>query len=96
MKESEMNTNVELLSRAINFAVVQLPGRAFPGVVVQGDTMHSFARQVDEMACLLNAGNFAELASEINDLKQQLSAALIHYEMVCDKRGIALPYPPSK
>jgi hypothetical protein len=40
MKEFRMANSVELLSRPVNFAVVQLAERKFPGVVVQGDTLY--------------------------------------------------------
>jgi hypothetical protein len=36
------------LSDATNYAVVQLPGRAFPGVVIQGDSLHSLIAEIEE------------------------------------------------
>jgi hypothetical protein len=51
-----MGDTVELLSRQSNFAVVKLSERAFPGVVVQGDTLHNWMRQLEAIAKHLNAG----------------------------------------
>lgn len=82
----------DLLSPPINYAVVQLPERKFPGVVVQGDTLHILQKQAVQMGQLLSAMDLAELAIEIEDLKEQLSDALAHFERVCGDRGIALPY----
>ena len=82
----------DLLSPPINYAVVQLPERKFPGVVVQGDTLHILQKQAVQMGQLLSAMDLAELAIEIEDLKEQLSEALTHFERVCADRGIALPY----
>jgi len=83
---------VDLLSPPINFAVVQLPERKYPGVVMQGDTLRSLQRQVERMGQLLDTGELEDLAGEIEDLKEQLSGALTYFERVCAERGIILPY----
>ncbi len=87
-----MSEQVELLSRPSNFAVVQLPGRNFPGVVVQGDTLNALVRQLQKISELLMANEVDELASEVEDMREQLLGAIAHYESVCTTRGIALPY----
>jgi septation ring formation regulator EzrA len=69
-----------------------LPERNFPGVVVQGDTLHALQKQVAQMGQLLSAMDLDELAAEIEYLNEQLSNALTHFERVCADRGIALPY----
>jgi hypothetical protein len=92
MKRNDMSTDVKLLSRPANFAVVQLPGRKFPGVVVQGDTLHSLVKRVDELLQLLRSGEVDELSAGLSDIKEQLTEAMTHYEGVCADRGIGLPY----
>lgn len=87
-----MTTEVNLLSRPVNFAVVQLAGRKFPGVVVQGDTLHSLVARVDELRRLLKSGETDEVYAGLEDIKDQLMEAMQHYERVCADRGIALPY----
>lgn len=87
-----MTKQVDLLSPPVNFAVVQLPERNYPGVVVQGDTLHSLLQQVGQMERLLGAGDLEELSGEVADLKAQLSDALRYFERICAERGIALPY----
>ncbi len=42
--------SVEIYSDATNSAVMRHPGRRFPGVLVQGDTLHSMCVAADE-AC---------------------------------------------
>lgn len=83
---------VVLLSPPVNFAVVQLSERKYPGVVVQGDTLHSMQQQVERMGRLLDTRELEDLAGEIEDLKEQLSGALTFFERVCAERRIALPY----
>ena len=87
-----MNEQVELLSRPVNYAVVQLPGRNFPGVVVQGDTLNSLVRQLARISELLTTNQTDELAAEVEEMREELSGAVAHYESVCVTRGIALPY----
>jgi len=84
--------HADLLSRPINFAVVQLPERNYPGVVVQGDTLHSLQKQLELMRRLLETKELEGLADEIEDLHMRLSEALTHYEHICSERGISLPY----
>jgi hypothetical protein len=87
-----MTTEVTLLSRPINYAVVQLPGRKFPGVVVQGDTLHSLILRVNALSRLLKSGENDEAAAGLEDIGNDLAEAMTHYEKVCADRGIALPY----
>ena len=87
-----MSLQVELLSLPINYAVVQLPERNFPGVVIQGDTLNALVQQLERMVGLLTANQTDELAAEIEDMREQLSDVVAHYESVCAKCGITLPY----
>ena len=88
-----MSEDAKLLSRPINFAVVQLPEREYPGVVVQGDTLNTMVRRLELMSHLQKTNKVDELKSEIEDLMEQLNEALTHYEKICADRGITLPYP---
>jgi predicted RNase H-like HicB family nuclease len=87
-----MTSQLELLSPSVNFAVVQLPERHFPGVVFQGDTLHSFAQSIQEMERLLKDGDLNELHEEILQVKELLANATTRYEAVCMEREIPLPY----
>lgn len=86
-----MESSLRLLSRAVNFAVVQLPGRASPGVVIQGDTLSNLVHQIDR--ALVHAKSVdGELLEDLEQIKENLLEALAHYEKVCSDNGIALPY----
>jgi len=88
-----MNQAVQLLSRPTNFAVVQLPDRLYPGVVVQGDSLNSIVKQLSRMSELLVINQVDELSAELADLTKMLLDVRRHYEATCEARGIALPYP---
>jgi len=87
-----MAVKANLLSLPVNFAVVQLPERKYPGVVVQGDTLHSMLQQIKQMENLLKSRGLDDLADELQDVKEQLSEALRHLEKICLEQGIPLPY----
>ncbi|MBP6014244.1 MAG: hypothetical protein KBA31_18595 [Alphaproteobacteria bacterium] len=84
-----------LLSEPINFAVVQLPGRRFPGVVVQGDTLHSILAELKAVrsSAILVSGEDAEVG--LDDPIATLEQASSFYEKVCRDNNIALPYMKS-
>ena len=87
-----MSKQADLLSPPVNFAVVQLPARRYPGVVIQGDTLLNLCKQLERMAKLLDARELEELSDDIEFVKEQLGEAMSYFEQVCAERGIALPY----
>jgi Family of unknown function (DUF6959) len=84
-----LTPSVKLLSRPHNFAVVQLPERQFPGVVVQGDTLNEIIR---DLQLSLTSPDGPEM---IEELIETLVDVRIAYETVCSSEGISLPYPKS-
>jgi predicted component of type VI protein secretion system len=85
--------SAEVLGRHGNIAVVQLAGRAFPAIAIQGDTLHIAASQV---ATVLREFETTHPRSDaIEDLKevlQLLQTCLNYYESELSKRGLRLPY----
>lgn len=92
MKPEANRQYADLLTPPVNYAVVQLPERKFPGVVVQGDSLFSMVRDLNEMKRCLDARDFDELAANIDNLADTLKRALAQYESVCAARKIDLPY----
>lgn len=87
-----MNESVELLSQPANYAVVQLPGRKFPGVVFQGDSLHNLFHVVVELRRLTEKYSDEEVEASLAKLAATLGEVVQHYERVCSDRGISLPY----
>jgi hypothetical protein len=87
-----MTKTAQLLSPQHNFAVVQLPQRQFPGVVILGDTLNGLVGQLARMKSLLAASDLQELASEIDDMSDLLASALTSYKLICAKNSIELPF----
>jgi hypothetical protein len=83
---------VEIYSDATNRAVLRHPGRKFPGVLIQGDSLHILCRQADR-ACLTARDSFDdESYIELNDLRNALWGYLTHYKKVLGEHDIQLPF----
>jgi hypothetical protein len=82
---------VEIYSDASNAAVMRHPGRRFPGVLVQGDTLYSMAQSARRLQ--QSAGALDEEASEeLTGLVDCLDQLLAHYKTVLKEHQIELPF----
>src|SRR5262245_54352577 len=77
---------------ATNSAVMRHPGRRFPGILIQGDTLYSMCFAAD-VACKAARGALSEGEyTGLNELRNHLWACLIHYKTVLTEHGIELPF----
>ena len=83
---------VEILSDQTNAAVMRHPGRKFPGILVQGDTMSNFCRLADDACRRLKEGDIEEAYEELNELRNMLWGQLTHYKSVLSEHDIPLPF----
>lgn len=82
----------ELFTDGGNDAVVRLPGRKFPGVLVQGDSLSVLRARVAELrgACVGEGDESPlELADEIIE---DLDALLRRYTNALERHGIGIPF----
>lgn len=84
---------VECLSDESNYVVLKTPGRNFPGMVLQGDTLRSLLRTAQRVEKLLAGGNAGEAMGELEDLRISLQDRCSYYEQVIEAEGYSLPYP---
>ena len=82
-------SDVKLLSEPRNYAVVHLPGRAFPGVVFQGDSLDSLIREIEEAAAEQDTD---ERDACLAGVIERLTEVRKHYEAVLKREGMKLPY----
>jgi hypothetical protein len=87
-----MSDEIQILSEASNMAIVRLPGRRFPGVVVQGDTLKSLCEVSAELVTALQEGNNQDAVEAATYLREALEARLKAYEAVLTAAGEMLPY----
>ena len=81
--------SIEVLSEASNMAIVRLPGRKFPGMVIQGDSFSILVSLAEQIRRKATGG---PLQDDADELLRLLSDRLAHYEQVLTENGIALPY----
>lgn len=86
------NIEVDLLTDQGNNAVVQLPGRKYPGVLVQGDTLSTLITTTNEAIEALRQGDTGEAETLIRELLARLQDSQSCYEAALQARGIPLPY----
>ncbi|MFD8638795.1 DUF6959 family protein [Streptomyces zaomyceticus] len=82
----------ELFTDGGNDAVVRLPGRRFPGVLVQGDTLSALRSDVAELVELCAAGDLEEARHVAAILSADLGAKLQRYTDALDAHGISRPF----
>lgn len=82
-------SEVKLLSEPTNYAVVHLPGRRFPGVVFQGDSLHILIADLERAA---NEADPNARADELEAVLDRLRDVRTHYEAVMAREGMERPY----
>jgi hypothetical protein len=87
--------SVEIYSDATNAAVIRHPNRSFPGVLIQGDTLHTMHVRVCVALQAHAAGNHVEAAEELEDPRDHLAELCLHYKRTLAEHGIELPYSES-
>jgi hypothetical protein len=68
--------NAEVMTDTGNWPVVQLPGRRFPGVVVQGDSLSIIVEELNFACAALRRGDPAEAEAELTEVLERLTGAL--------------------
>lgn len=90
--DDDRAAETELWSSTVNAAVVRVPGRRFPGVVVQGDSLSILADSARGIVERLPTMVDEELREDVGELAAKLEAYVAAYEAVLGARGVALPY----
>ena len=76
---------LEVWSEESNLAIVRMPGRQYPGAVLQGDTLMSLVANAKRVHDLAKALNSNELLLATGNLLFDLREILEFYSEVCDK-----------
>jgi len=84
---------IDVLSEAANCPVVQMPGRRFPGVVLQGDSLRILLDSADEVQQLCSSIRNVDLTAAVALLRQKLAGYVASYEATMTEAGRDLPYP---
>ncbi|MFD7446669.1 DUF6959 family protein [Streptomyces sp. NPDC059909] len=82
----------ELFTDGGNNAVVRLPGRRFPGVLIQGDSLSILRSDVAEVVEAFDQGDIAEARETAGLLLDDLDALLQRYSAALEAHDIKRPY----
>ncbi|HEV8377936.1 MAG TPA: hypothetical protein VGP99_03720 [Tepidisphaeraceae bacterium] len=88
MKRKEL----EVFSEASNAAIVRMPGRRFPGLVIQGDTFRNWLTVARVFRARVQELNDDELLADSEEFLAILTDYLHHYEKVLSAHKLDLPY----
>ena len=83
---------LELYSDLTNAAVIRAPGRKFPGVLLQGDSLASLISVLSRAHSAAVEGDVGETADEIEYALDELQWRLDHYDQVLTEHEIPLPH----
>jgi len=87
-----MNQTARILEIGCNGAVVQLPDRKFPGIVIQGDSLSNLLSEFEELKENIGEKDAAEIEASIEIIECHLKDRLAFYESTLAKHGVQLPY----
>jgi hypothetical protein len=83
---------LEVFSEECNYGIVRMPGRHFPGCVLQGDPLSILLRCAEQAYAIALVTKNSDLIDEIESLKESLKNRLQHYEQVLEAHVMDLPY----
>lgn len=90
--DEDASAQVEVWSTSTNGSLVRMPGRRYPGVVIQGDSLSVlFDRAMWLVERAAETRDMEGLGVAV-ELAEQLHAQAEHYEAVLAARGVDLPY----
>ena len=94
MLESDAMTKIEVesFSTVTNAAVIRLPGRQYPGIVIQGDSLKILADSVDDLRRLVEPLRIPELEDAVTELGQLLNGYRGAYEETLRQNNCPFPY----
>ena len=91
---------IEIYSDASNYAVMRHPGRNYPGILVQGDSLSILCKRADEVRQQFDLGDTKEALGVLDELREMLWDRLAHYKSVMAEHdrpinwGAEGPNPP--
>lgn len=84
---------IDIVSETVNCPVVQMPGRKYPGVVLQGDSLKILLDSTEEIQQLCRSARNADLSAAVASLREKLAGYVASYEEAMKEAGRELPYP---
>lgn len=71
---------------------MRTPGRRFPALVIQGDTLSTIHDGILDVKKSLEEGRHEEMREDVKHLEERVRGLLVYYQEVLDQCGCELPY----
>ena len=88
----EYPDEIKLYDHVPNSGIVHMPGRCFPAVAIQGDSLSIILSTAIELMAKGKEYKDEDLYYESLELAEKMQAHLIRYEDVLEKEGFKKPY----
>ncbi len=75
-----------------NSGIVQMPGRSFPAVAIQGDSLSSMLSAAKYFMSKAREHGDEDMYYEALELAERFQGHLIQYEQVLEREGFEKPY----
>jgi len=87
---------LEVFSEACNHGIVRMPGRNYPGCVLQGDSLKILWGLAKHIREGVRSGRTEDedFVDSVERLHDSLLGRLLHYQEVLLREGFDLPYYP--
>ena len=85
-------TEVEVFGSVPNAPIMRVSGRKYPGVLIQGDSLHNLLSLVQAIEGCIDAGDKVSAGETLNEVKELLQGYLAVYEKTLSEAGMSLPY----
>ena len=82
----------ELFTDGGNGAVVRLPGRKFPGALIQGDSLSILRSRVAELRSAIPVEGGESALEVADEVLEDLDALLLRYTDALERHGIRIPF----
>lgn len=86
------NKNISLLKMVSNVGVVKVADRAFPSLLIQGDTFFNIIDSINIALTAMENSSYIETKETLCFLKEDLERVMSLYEGVCFEQMGKLPY----
>jgi hypothetical protein len=83
---------MEMFGSLSNAPVIRVPGRKYPGVLIQGDSLHNLLSFVQEAEKLLAGGDAESAKDTLVEVRELLEGYLMVYQKALTETGTSSPY----
>ena len=87
-------TTVEVYSETPNLAVVRMPEKEFPGLLIPGESLHVFWGSAESIINMARHGDTNAVLGEAGRLAETLNALLHCYADALTNHQMKLPFLP--